>query len=120
MVDSFLYTICVYHLYICFVFAGCVLSGIYYSVLNPTLMCEKQCGLSTIPANTTLTQCWSNAGPQSATLAHHQISTGSAPHVCWELRPIARWSGSAFCWRRVQTDTDPMSVNCGASVAGAG
>ena len=96
-----------------------VLSGIYYSVLSPTLMCEKQCGLSTLPANTTLTQFWANAGPQSATLAQHQTSTGSAPRVCWELHSIARWSGSADCWRRVQADTDPMSVKCWASVAGA-
>ena len=33
---------------------------------------------------------------------------------------IAPWSGSAYCWRRVQADTDPMSVNCWASVGGAG
>ena len=76
-----------------------VLSEIYYSVLSPTPMCEKHCGLSTIPANTTLTQCWSNAGPQSATLAQHQTSTGAAARVCWELRPEARWSGSAYCWQ---------------------
>ena len=25
-----------------------------------------------------------------------------------------------YCWRRVQADTDPMSVNCWASLAGAG
>ena len=35
------------------------------------------------PANTTLTQCWSNVGPPSATLAQHQTSTGSKPRVCW-------------------------------------
>ena len=35
-------------------------------------------------------------------------------------RSIARWSGSAFCLRRVQADTDPMCVKCWASVAGAG
>ena len=39
--------------------------------------------LSTLPANTMSTQCWSNAGPQSATLAQHQTSTGSTPRVCW-------------------------------------
>ena len=31
---------------------------------------------------------------------------------------IARWSGSAYCWLRVQADTDPMSVKCWASVTG--
>ena len=31
----------------------------------------------------TLTQCLSDAGPQSATLAEHQTSTGSTPRVCW-------------------------------------
>ena len=44
----------------------------------------------------TLTQCWSNAGLLSATLAQHQTSTGSTPRVCWELRSIARWSASAY------------------------
>ena len=33
---------------------------------------------------------------------------------------IAPWSDSAYCWRRVQADTDPMSVNCWASLASAG
>ena len=33
---------------------------------------------------------------------------------------IARRSGSAYCWRRVQADTDPMSAKCWGSVAGAG
>ena len=37
--------------------------------------------LSTLPANTTLTQCWSNAGPLSA----HWSSTGSTPRVCWAV-----------------------------------
>ena len=47
-----------------------VLSGIYYSVFGAK-------HLSTLPANTMLTQYWSNAGPPSATLAHHQTSIGS-------------------------------------------
>ena len=74
-----------------------VLSGIYYSVLDPTPMCETQCGLSTLPPNMTFTQCCSNAGPLSATLAQHQTSTGSTP-VFAGLRSIARWSGSDYCW----------------------
>ena len=60
----------------------------------------------------TLTQCWTKSGPSSATLAQHQTSTGSTPRVCG--------SGSAYCWRRVQANTDPISVKCWASVAGAG
>ena len=71
-------------------------------------MCNTQCGLSTLPANTTLIQCWFNAGQPSATLAQHQTSTGSTPRVCW-----------AACWRPVQADTDPMSVKHWASF-GAG
>ena len=31
----------------------------------------------------TLTQCWSNAVPPSATLAQPQTSTDSMPRVCW-------------------------------------
>ena len=41
--------------------------------------------LSTLPAKPTLTQCWSTAGSQSATLAQHQTSTGSTPRVRWAL-----------------------------------
>ena len=44
----------------------------------------------------------------SATLAQHKTSTGSMPRVCWA-------AGLA-----VQADTDPISVKCWASVAGAG
>ena len=43
----------------------------------------------------TLTQCWLNAGPSSATLSQHRTITGSTPRVC----------------------TDQMSVKCWASVA---
>ena len=31
----------------------------------------------------TLTQCWANFDPPSATLAQHQASTGSTLRVCW-------------------------------------
>ena len=34
------------------------------------------------------------------------------------LRSIARWSGSAYCWRQLDADTDPTSVKCWASVTG--
>ena len=59
------------------------------------------------------------AGPPSATLAQHQTSTGSMPRVCWAAFNSS-WSGSAYCWRRLQADTDPMSVRCMVSVAAAG
>ena len=36
------------------------------------------------------------------------------------LRSIACCSASAHCWRRVQTDTDPISAKCWARVASAG
>ena len=36
-----------------------------------------------------MTQCWNDAGPQSATLAQHQTSTGSTPRVYWvERSPV--------------------------------
>ena len=56
-----------------------VLSGI--SVLEP-----RPCVKHNIVAHgkhETLTQCWSNAGPLSATLAQHQTSTGSTPRASW-------------------------------------
>ena len=37
----------------------------------------------------TLTQCWTNVGSSSATLARHQTSTGSPPIVFAGLRSIA-------------------------------
>ena len=37
----------------------------------------------------------------------------------WPSIKPARWSGSAYFWRRVQADTDPMFVKCWASIAGA-
>ena len=95
-----------------------------------------------------LTQCWSNAGPPSATLAQHQTSTGSTPRAYWDVfNPVntkhlynictkliqrrrrwadvvqmlykcfvfagnSSWSGVAYCWRRLQADTKPLSVKC--------
>ena len=55
-----------------------VLSGIYYSRFSAK-------HLLIFPTNTTITQCWSNAGPPSATLDQHQTSTGSnaTPRVSW-------------------------------------
>ena len=97
------------------------LSRIYYSVLEPGVAdARNTMWLVNIPSkHETLTRCWSNAGPPSATLAQHQTSTGSTLRVCWAVFNSS-WSGSAYCWRRLQADTKPMSVNCWASVAGAG
>ena len=64
----------------------------------------------------TLTQCCSAAGPLSAMLAQHQTSTGSTNRVCWAAFNSG-WSGSAYHWRRIQADTDPIYVKCSASVA---
>ena len=89
--------------------------------------------LSTLSANTTLSQCWSNAGPLSVTLAQHQTSTSSMPRVCWAaFNPVntkhlynictmnSSWSGNAYCWQRLQAATNPMFVKCWVSIACAG
>ena len=73
------------------------------------VMCNTQMWPVNTPSkHETLTQCWSNSVSPSATLAQHKTSTGSTPRVC-------RAAGLA-----AQADTDPMSVKCWASVAGAG
>ena len=41
-------------------------------------------------------------------------------YKCFVLSGNSSWSGIAYCWRRLQADTDPMSVKLRASVAGAG
>ena len=54
-------------------------------------------------------------------LAQHQTITGSTPRVCWAAFNIAASLVlQSYCWRRLQADTDPLSVKCWASVAGAG
>ena len=40
-------------------------------------------------------------------------------YKCFIFAGNSSWSGIAYCWRRLQADTDPMSVKCWASVAGA-
>ena len=37
----------------------------------------------------TLTYCWFNVWPLSATLAHHCTNIGSVYHVCWEQAAYA-------------------------------
>ena len=94
----------------------------------------------------TLTQCWSNAGPLSATLAQHQTSFNASCLLgcvqpskhktflqCWSngedvvptlykcytnalcLLGIAACLVllAAYCWPRLQADTDPMSCLLG-------
>ena len=39
--------------------------------------------VNTLSKHETLTKCWSNAGPPSATLTQQLTSTGSTPRVCW-------------------------------------
>ena len=39
---------------------------------------------------------------------------------CFVFAGNSSWSGIAYCWPRLQAATDPMSVKCWASVAGAG
>ena len=41
-------------------------------------------------------------------------------YKCFVFAEISRWSGIAYCWRRLQADTDPMSVKYWASIADAG
>ena len=61
-----------------------------------------------------LTQCWSNSCPPSATLAHHQTSTGSMPRVCWAAGLARHTAGSEYKLTPIQ-----FLVNW-ASIAGAG
>ena len=58
-----------------------------------------------------LVRCWPtvcDAGPASN---QHWFNTSCL---------LGCGSGSAYCWQRVQADTDPMSVKCWASVTAAG
>ena len=71
--------------------------------------------LSTLPANTTLTQCWltvCDAGPASN---QHWFSASCLLGAAFSWSSIAK-----YCSRRLQADTEPMSVKCWDSVAGAG
>ena len=93
-----------------------VLSRIYYSVLEPHRCAEHnvacQHSQQTRDVGPMLVQC----GPTGcdAGTASNQFNT-----VCWATFNSS-WSGNAYCWRRVQADTDPRSGKCWASVAGAG
>ena len=65
-------------------------------------MCKAQCGLSTLCGlSTMLVQFWPtvcDAGPASN---QHWFSASCL---------LGCWSGSAYCWRRVQADNDPVSI----------
>ena len=78
-------------------------------------MWETQCGLSTLPANT---RHWPNAGPILAPVC----DSGPATNQHWfnALCLLGCEYGSAFCWRPVQADTNPMYVKCWVSLARAG
>ena len=89
-----------------------VLSGIYYSVLKPR-RCAKHNVANTSSKHETLTQCWSNAGPLSATLAQHQTSTGSTPRVCWDAFNSNSALVSTSCWRYRHNALNQSWVNVG-------
>ena len=101
-----------------YVIQDSVLSEMYYSFLEPQRYAKHNCGLSTLRANT---RRWF-AGPM---LAHRLwLWPSIKPALVQDLvfpgpRSIARSSGSTYCWRGVQADTDPMAVKCWASVASA-
>ena len=61
-------------------------------------------------------QCWPTVCDAVPASNQHWFNAS----VFAGLRSIASWSGRAYCWRRVQADTDPMSDKCWASVAIAG
>ena len=96
-----------------------------------------------------LFQCWptvSDAGPASnqhwfnascllgcvqpskhKTFVYHLYNVGPTSnrlvqmlYRCFVFAGNSIWSCIAYCWRRLQADTDPMSIKCWASVAGAG
>ena len=96
-----------------------------------------------------LVQCWStvsDAGPASnqhwfnascllgcvqpskhKTFVYHLYNVGPTSnrlvqmlYRCFLFAGNSIWSCIAYCWRRLQADTDPMSIKCWASVAGAG
>ena len=64
---------------------------------------------SSFPSNyPMLVQCWPTVCNQ------HWFNSSCLLELC----SIARWS--AYCWRRIQADTDSMSGKCWVSIAGAG
>ena len=82
-----------------------VLGGIYYSVLE-----RRRCVKHNVA-------CQHSQHTRDETQL--QTSPGSTPCVCWAAFNSS-WSGSAYCWWRLQADTHPMSAKCWASIAGAG
>ena len=71
------------------------------------VMCQTQMWPVNTPSkHETLTQCWSNSGPPSATLVQFKTSTGSASRVCCAVGLTE------------QAATDLMAVKYWASVAG--
>ena len=68
--------------------------------------------LSTRPANTTLTKCWSTAGPPSATMVQHQNSTGPTPRVCW----AALSAGLVLLINTAGNDYKPTPTQCLSNV----
>ena len=103
------------------------LTGVRFCIKQNLLFCfgtmamwGTQCGLSTSPANT---RHWPNACPMLANCGVGKNYIKPALVQCLifaGMRSIACWSGSGYCWLRVQADTDPMSVKWWGRVASAG
>ena len=81
-----------------------------------TAMWKTLCGLSTLPANT---KRW----PIAASMPAHRLRCWSSTKpalvqrfVFAGIHSITRWSGSVYCWRRVQADTSIhsalVSISC--------
>ena len=92
-----------------------VLSGIYFSVLEPRHVRIIMWLVNTPSKQETLTQCWSNAAGPSL----QRWSSIKPGLVQCLMFADSSWSDNAYCWWRLQADTDPMSGKCWSSVAGA-
>ena len=99
-----------------------VLSGIYFCVLEPRKCAKHKVACQDSQQTTTdddpmLDQC----RPTVCDRLRPSIKPALVQRLVFAgLRSIAHWSGSAYCWKRVQAGTDTMSVKYWASVASAG
>ena len=59
----------------------------------------------------------SNKGDVDPMLAHRLRRVQPSKHKCFVFAGNGSWSGIPYCCRQLQSDTDPMSVKCWASVA---
>ena len=88
---------------------------VYLAELMRNLFRSGAKHLSTLLTKAALTQCWSKAGPPSATLAQHQTSTGLTPRVCWAaFNPVKNKTFVQF-WTNVE-DVVPTLYKCYTNV----